>query len=172
VSRTSISGFAVGRPQHHRPGLRLHDRQLWPSDSPTLVLARVLNWLALLARSEAAKDVEILMLPPTTTLHDSRTRRFVRSLTTGRHRTHDNRGRPRPGPQDRDAVERGIKPPGEWREGASPSRSLRTVRDGLPSYGSHSPAWGGRQQVPVREQGGLAPSNGVQPPPRPGRSAP
>jgi hypothetical protein len=111
VSRTLISGFAVGRPQHHRPGLRLHDRQLWPSDSPTLVLARVLNWLALLARSEAAKDVEILMLPPTTTLHDSRTRRFVRSLTTGRHRTHDNRGRPRPGPQDRDAVERGIKPP-------------------------------------------------------------
>jgi hypothetical protein len=29
------------------------------------MLARVLNWLALLARSEAAKDVEILMLPPT-----------------------------------------------------------------------------------------------------------
>ena len=26
------------------------------------MLARVLNWLALLARSEAAKDVEILML--------------------------------------------------------------------------------------------------------------
>jgi hypothetical protein len=31
---------------------------------------------------------------------------------------------------------------GEWREGTSPSRSLRTVRDGLPSYGSHSPALG------------------------------
>ena len=31
---------------------------------------------------------------------------------------------------------------GEWREGTSPSRSLRTVRDSLPSYGSHSPAWG------------------------------
>ena len=30
VSRTLISGFATGRPQHHRPGLRLHDRQLWP----------------------------------------------------------------------------------------------------------------------------------------------
>ena len=30
---------------------------------------------------------------------------------------------------------------GEWREGTSPSRSLRTVRDSLPSYGSHSPAW-------------------------------
>ena len=32
--------------------------------------------------------------------------------------------------------------PGEWREGTSPSRSLRTVRDSLPSYGSHSSAWG------------------------------
>ena len=31
--------------------------------------------------------------------------------------------------------------PGEWREGTSPSRSLRTVRDSLPSYGSHSPAF-------------------------------
>ena len=30
---------------------------------------------------------------------------------------------------------------GEWREGTSPSRSLRTVRDSLPSYGSHSPAF-------------------------------
>jgi len=30
VSRTLISNFATGRPQHHRPGLRLHDRQLWP----------------------------------------------------------------------------------------------------------------------------------------------
>ena len=28
-----------------------------------------------------------------------------------------------------------------WREGTSPSRSLRTVRDSLPSYGSHSPAF-------------------------------
>ena len=32
--------------------------------------------------------------------------------------------------------------PGEWREGTSPSRSLRTVRDSLPSYGSHSSALG------------------------------
>ena len=31
---------------------------------------------------------------------------------------------------------------GEWREGTSPSRSLRTVRDSLPSYGSHSSALG------------------------------
>ena len=30
---------------------------------------------------------------------------------------------------------------GEWREGTSPSRSLRTVRDSLLSYGSHSPAF-------------------------------
>ena len=57
VSRTLISSFAVGRPQYHRPGLRLHDRRLWPSDSPTLMLARVLNWLALLASSEAAKSL-------------------------------------------------------------------------------------------------------------------
>jgi hypothetical protein len=35
VSRPLISGFAVGQPQHHRPGLRLHDRQLWHSDSST-----------------------------------------------------------------------------------------------------------------------------------------
>ena len=35
-----------------------------------------------------------------------------------------------------------LRGPGEWREGTSPSRSLRTVRDSLPSYGSHSPAWG------------------------------
>ena len=32
--------------------------------------------------------------------------------------------------------------PGEWREGTSPSRSLRTVRDSLPSYGSRSSALG------------------------------
>ena len=31
--------------------------------------------------------------------------------------------------------------PEKWREGTSPSRSLRTVRDSLPSYGSHSPAF-------------------------------
>jgi hypothetical protein len=57
VSRTPISSFAVGLPQDHRPGLRLHDRRLWLSDSPTLMLARVLNWLALLARSEAAESL-------------------------------------------------------------------------------------------------------------------
>ena len=39
---------------------------------------------------------------------------------------------------------KGVAPaqPGEWREGTSPSRSLRTVRDSLPSYGSHSSALG------------------------------
>ena len=31
---------------------------------------------------------------------------------------------------------------GEWREGTSPSRSVRTVRDSLPSYGSRSSALG------------------------------
>ena len=40
------------------------------------------------------------------------------------------------------SIEAVVIDPGEWREGTSPSRSLRTVRDSLPSYGSHSPAWG------------------------------
>jgi hypothetical protein len=44
------------------PEARQHDRSLWPSDSEDLTLARVLSWLALLARSDAAKDVEILVL--------------------------------------------------------------------------------------------------------------
>ena len=35
-----------------------------------------------------------------------------------------------------------VEDPGEWREGTSPSRSVRTVRDSLPSYGSHSSALG------------------------------
>jgi hypothetical protein len=35
---------------------------VWPSDSAYLLLVRVLSWLALLARSDAAKDVEILVL--------------------------------------------------------------------------------------------------------------
>ena len=38
-------------------------------------------------------------------------------------------------------AQRGEQLPGEWREGTSPSRSLRTVRDSLPSYGSHSSAF-------------------------------
>ena len=33
-----------------------------PSDSEDLALTRVLSWLALLARSDAAKDMEILVL--------------------------------------------------------------------------------------------------------------
>jgi hypothetical protein len=49
------------------------------------MLARVLSWPALLARSEAAKDVEILKLPPTN--HPARLSdaTFRPSLTTGRH---------------------------------------------------------------------------------------
>ena len=35
---------------------------LWPFDSAYLLLARVLSWLALLARSDTAEDVEILVL--------------------------------------------------------------------------------------------------------------
>ena len=44
---------------------------------------------------------------------------------------------------------------GEWREGTSPSRSRRTVRDSLPSYGSHRPASGERDELPVGEERGL-----------------
>ena len=61
-SWTLISRFAVQPPSISpaRPGQ--HDRPPWPSDSAYLTLARVLSWLTLLARSDAAKDVEILVL--------------------------------------------------------------------------------------------------------------
>src|ERR1700736_6546206 len=58
----------------------------------------------------------------------------------------------------------------EWRGGTSPSRSLRTVRDSLPSYGSHRPAWGA-DTVPVGEEGGLPLACGSQPFPGPGNVA-
>ena len=45
-------------------------------------------------------------------------------------------------PTRSDTTKRTTTRSGEWREGTSPSRSLRTVRDSLPSYGSHSPALG------------------------------
>ena len=49
-------------------------------------------------------------------------------------------------PQRRPQAELGAAPrrgdPGEWREGTSPFRSVRTVRDSLSSYGSHSSALG------------------------------
>ena len=60
VSRSLISAFAAGRPEHQRPGqpsmIALCGLQTRLPD------ARVLSWLALLALSDAAKDVEILML--------------------------------------------------------------------------------------------------------------
>jgi hypothetical protein len=60
VSRPLISVFAASRPRGHSPQPAQHDRPLWLSDSPTcLLLVRVLSWLALLARSNTAKDVEI-----------------------------------------------------------------------------------------------------------------
>lgn len=43
-------------------------------------------------------------------------------------------------------------PSGEWREGTSPSRSRRTVRDRLQSYGSHRTVVGGPGKLPVGEQ--------------------
>ena len=51
------------QPHHHHPEPAKHDRPLWPSDSAYLMLVRVLGGLALLARSDAAKDAEILVLP-------------------------------------------------------------------------------------------------------------
>ncbi|MCP3911614.1 MAG: transposase, partial [Actinomycetia bacterium] len=56
--------------------------------------------------------------------------------------------------------------PGEWREGTSPSRSRRTVRDSLPSYGSRGPALGWCEEVPVGEESWLALSYSVEPSPR------
>jgi hypothetical protein len=50
------------RPRGHGPQPAQHDRPLWPSELAHLRLARVLSWLALLARSDAAKDAEILVL--------------------------------------------------------------------------------------------------------------
>jgi hypothetical protein len=35
VSRCLISAFMAGQPHRHRPEPALHDRPLWPSDSPT-----------------------------------------------------------------------------------------------------------------------------------------
>ena len=62
VSRPLISAFAASRP-------RSHGSQVAPAGSLAvalrlayLALAHVLSWLALLARSDAAKDVEILVL--------------------------------------------------------------------------------------------------------------
>ena len=52
--------FVSSRPQRHPPRPGQNDRLLWPSDY--LMLTRLLRWLALLARSDAAKDVEILVL--------------------------------------------------------------------------------------------------------------
>jgi hypothetical protein len=45
----------------HRLQPALHDLPPWPSDT-YLLLTRVLSWLALLARSDTAKDAEILVL--------------------------------------------------------------------------------------------------------------
>src|SRR6185312_134558 len=63
VSRPLISAFVASRPRHHGPESAQHDRPLWPSEHLAyLMLVRLLSWLVLLARSDAAKDVEILTL--------------------------------------------------------------------------------------------------------------
>ena len=53
---------APPEPRGHRPSPAQHDLPLWLCRLAYLLLARVLSWLTLLARSEAAKDVEILVL--------------------------------------------------------------------------------------------------------------
>ena len=58
ASRALISAFAAGRPEHHGPYAAQHDRAV-AFGLLYLMFTRVLNWLALLARSDAAKDVEI-----------------------------------------------------------------------------------------------------------------
>jgi hypothetical protein len=62
MSRPLTTAFAASRPRGRSPQPAQHDRPLWPSDLAYLLLARMLSWLALLARSDAAKDVEILVL--------------------------------------------------------------------------------------------------------------
>ena len=73
---------------------------------------RSLRWFGISACTATPED-----LPPSLAQHGS-CRRSSTSSSSLPFRTH-----------------------GEWREGTSPSRSLRTVRDSLPSYGSHSPAF-------------------------------
>jgi len=51
-----------GQPQHHRPDKSQHDRPLWALGLVYLMLVGMLSWLALLARSDTAKDAEILTL--------------------------------------------------------------------------------------------------------------
>src|ERR1022692_1582127 len=53
-----------------------------------------------------------------------------------------------------------------------PPGSLRTRREGLPSPGSHRPTLGGRDELPVSEEPGLAPTNSAQPGPCPHGPAP
>jgi len=57
--------------------------------------------------------------------------------------------------------------PGEWPGGISPPGSLRTRREGLPSPGSHRPTLGGRDEMPVSKEPGLAPTSSTQPGPCP-----
>ena len=62
-NRVTVSDQHLPRAtQHHRPRPAQHDRSPWPSRLAYLMLVRVLSWLALLARSDAAKDAEILTL--------------------------------------------------------------------------------------------------------------
>ena len=61
VSRPLISVFVAGRPRRHRPDAAQPTTEV-AIRLVYLLLVRVLSWLVLLARSDAAKDVEILTL--------------------------------------------------------------------------------------------------------------
>jgi len=61
VSRPLISVFVAGRPRRHRPDAAQQTTEV-AIRLVYLLLVRVLSWLVLLARSDAAKDVEILTL--------------------------------------------------------------------------------------------------------------
>jgi hypothetical protein len=62
VSRLLTSAFMVTQARRPPAIADQHDWSLWPSRLAYLMLRRVLSWLVLLARSDAAKNAEILVL--------------------------------------------------------------------------------------------------------------
>jgi hypothetical protein len=63
LSQRLIRAFATITPRSFsRPEARQHDRSLWAFQLVYLRIPRLLSWLALLARSDATKDAELLVL--------------------------------------------------------------------------------------------------------------